>query len=56
MADMADQRPATAAEGSSDRPVPVAVGALVVMMMLLVPAAFVAGWRARGSLGRMTGY
>lgn len=54
MAEMADQRPATGAEERSERPL--AVGALVVMMMLLVPAAFVAGWRARRSLGRLTGY
>ena len=29
---------------------------LVTVVMALVAGAFVAGWRARGGLGRLTGY
>jgi hypothetical protein len=32
------------------------MAAAVVMLLVLVPAAFVAGWRIGRTLGRLTGY
>jgi hypothetical protein len=52
--EMEDQRHAPGVEEHTERPR--AMMAAVVALLLLVPAAFVAGWRTRRGLGRLTGY
>ena len=52
MAEHAYQRQAPGAGALTER----ARGAVTVVLLLLVPAAFVAGWRARQGFSRMMGY
>jgi hypothetical protein len=51
-AEMADARQAPAVEERSERSR--AMAGAVVVLLLLVPAAFVAGWRLGRTVGRLT--
>ena len=53
-AEMADPRQAPAVEESSKRSR--AMAGAVVVLLLLVPAAFVAGWRLGRTVGRLARY
>ena len=53
-ADMADLRPAPAVEERSD--VSRALAGAVVVLLFLVPGAFVVGWRLGRTVGRLRGY
>jgi len=53
-AELADQRQASAVEERSEGS-RVLAGAVVVLL-LLVPAAFVAGWRLGRTVGRLRGF
>lgn len=69
MAEMADRSPATAVEVAAPRQAPaveerpegsrVVVGAAAgagVVLLFMVPAAFLAGWRLGRTVGRLRGY
>ena len=53
-ADLADLRPAPAVEQRSE--VSRALAGAVVVLLLLVPGAFVVGWRLGRTVGRLRGY
>jgi hypothetical protein len=55
MAELAYERQASAAGERTERRGAAAAG-MVTVVVALVAAAFVAGWRTRRGLGRLTGY